>query len=81
MVHVRLYSTLRKYYPDGNDQGPLQIVYIRGMKTKDLMNVLGINEDREVSLIAVNGELKGLDFRYPIQDGDRVDLYGFVSGG
>ncbi len=81
MIHVRLYSTLRKYYRDGHGEGPLQIGYMPGMKIKELMNVLGINEDREVALIAVNGELKGQDYRYPIQDGDRIDLYGFVAGG
>jgi len=81
MIHVRLYSTLRKYYREEPGKGPLQIRYLPGMHIKELMNILGIHEEREVAIISVNGKIKGQDYHYSIQDGDRIDLYGFISGG
>ena len=81
MIYVRLYSTLRKYHTAGRGDQPIQISYFPLMTIRELLKELGIDQDREVSVIAVNGEVKGQNYGYTIQDGDRIDFFGFISGG
>ena len=45
------------------------------------MGKLGIVEEKEVMLVAVNGEVKGQNYEYTVQDGDNISLYGLIAGG
>lgn len=80
-VQVFLYSTLRKYQKDGSDSGSFQIAYTPGMTIESILDHLGITGNQEVSLVAVNGELKGQDSTVDLKDGDQVALYGVIDGG
>jgi hypothetical protein len=42
---------------------------------------LGIEQEKEVMLFSVNDEVKSLDYDYVVQDGDRVSLFGLLTGG
>ena len=81
MIRVTLYSTLRPYASDRDVDEPLYVSYKPGMTIRVLITRLGIAEEKEVMLFAVNDEVKKLNYDYPLQDGDRVKLFGLVSGG
>jgi molybdopterin converting factor small subunit len=81
MVHVRLYSTLRKYGNRNREEAPLSIPYITGLTIKILLAELGIRDEGQVSMIVVNGRLKGQEYDYSLRDGDDVGLYGYFAGG
>ena len=81
MVHVTFYSTLSKYARRGGGQIPLSVTHKPGLTIKALMSALGIADEGEVSMIVVNGQLKGQEYDYTVQDGDHIGLYGYIAGG
>lgn len=81
MIRVTLYSTLRPYALDRDVDEPIYVAYNPGMTMRALITGLGIAEEKEVMLFAVNDEVKKLDYDYPLQDGDSVKLFGLVTGG
>ncbi len=81
MISVKLYSTLRRYCPGSDIDVPICVEFESGITIGMLMAKLGIVEDKEVMLVAVNDEVKGQDYDYVVQDGDRVSLFGLLAGG
>ena len=81
MVHVTFYSTLRKYSLRAGGEIPLSVTYKPGLTIKALISELGIRDEGEVSLIVVNGRLKGQEYDYTVRDGDHIGLYGHIAGG
>jgi len=81
MVHVTFYSTLRKYGRRAGGEIPLSVTHKPGLTIKSLISELGIGDEGEVSLLVVNGQLKGQEYDYTVQDGDHIGLYGYIAGG
>lgn len=81
MIHVSLYSTLRKYQENNTPSRPIRIEYTPGMTIRNILHHLNIREDQEVMLVTINGNLKGQNCSLDLKDGDRVALYGVVDGG
>jgi hypothetical protein len=81
MVHVTFYSTLRKYGRRVGGHIPVSVKHKPGLTIKTLISELGIGDEKEVSMIVVNGHLKGQEYSYPVKDGDRIGLYGTIAGG
>ena len=81
MVHVNFYSTLRKYGSGAGGEIPLSVTHKPGLTIKALISALGIGDEGEVTMIVVNGRLKGQEYDYIIQDGDHIGLYGYIAGG
>ena len=81
MVHVTFYSTLNKYGRRAGREMPLSMTYKPGLTIRALMSELGIDDEGEVSMIVINGQLKGQEYDVPVQDGDHIGLYGYIAGG
>jgi sulfur carrier protein ThiS len=81
MINVRLYSTLTKYCSRGTEDTSICVEFESNMTIRTLMGKLGIVEEKEVMLVAVNGEVKGQNYEYIVQDGDNISLYGLIAGG
>lgn len=81
MVYVSFYSTLRKYGNRDGGKAPLSVPFKTGLTIKTLMTELGIRDEGEVTLIVVNGQLKGREYTYFVRDGDEIGLYGYLAGG
>lgn len=77
-VEVRLFTTLRDYYPDDVVDGVFQYE-LKGEKTvRDLAQELNL-PFAHIHLIMVNGEQGDLD--YKLKDGDRIGFFPPVGGG
>jgi len=81
-VEVRLYATLRKYQPEGNNSEPGEAL-VRELAEGTTVQKLLKNELRvppgEVKTVFVNGVSRRFD--HVLADGDRVGIFPPVGGG
>jgi sulfur carrier protein ThiS len=77
IVTVTFFADLRRFMPRGED-GPQRYTVHEGSAVADLLAVIGIEQDAEVT-IAVDGELAGRDT--PLRDGVEVMLLNPMEGG
>ncbi|AIF53338.1 MoaD/ThiS family protein [Pelosinus sp. UFO1] len=76
-IEVRLYATLRRYYPSWI-AGVSSVEVQADSRVSDLLNTMKIDM-AEVHIIMINGVSSTLDSA--LQVGDRVGLFPAVGGG
>ena len=77
-VEIRLYATLRKYYPSLRIGEPLDITLDNKVRLGNLFSELKIPKD-EIKIVLVNGKRE--EENYILQDGDRVGIFPLIGGG
>ena len=77
-IEVRLYATLRKYYPDLGIGEPLVMALDDKAKLGNLLNELKLPKE-EVKVALVNGKWE--DESYLLRDGDRIGIFSPIGGG
>ncbi len=77
-IEVRLYATLRKYYPSLGIGEPLVMALDDKAKLGNLLNELKLPKE-EVKVAFVNGKWE--DESYLLEDGDRIGLFSPIGGG
>ena len=77
-IEVRLYATLRKYYPDLGIDEPLVMALDDKAKLGNLLNELKLPKE-EVKVALVNGKWE--DESYLLRDGDRIGIFSPIGGG
>lgn len=77
-IEVRLYATLRKYYPDLGIGEPLVMALDDKAKLGNLLNELKLPKE-EVKVALVNGKWENES--YLLRDGDRIGLFSPIGGG
>ena len=78
MIEVRLYATLRKYYPDLGIGEPLVMALDDKAKLGNLLNELKLPKE-EVKVALVNGKWE--EESYLLRDGDRIGIFSPIGGG
>lgn len=78
VVTVKLYATLRKYYPDLGIGEGMKVELPEGATVGQLLNHLRLPSD-VVRVAFVNGIAR--DENYSLSDGDEVGLFPPVGGG
>ena len=77
-VEVRLYATLRKYYPSLGIGEPLVIALDDKAKLGNLLDELRLPKE-EVKVVLVNGKWE--EESYLLWDGDRIGIFSAIGGG
>ena len=77
-VEVRLYATLRKYYPDLGIGEPLVMALDDKAKLENLLDELKLPKE-EVKVAFVNGKRE--EESYLLRDGDRIGIFSPIGGG
>ncbi len=77
-VEVRLYATLRKYYPSLGIGEPLVITLDDKAKLGNLSSELKLPKE-EIKVTFVNGRSE--EESYLLEDGDRIGIFSPVGGG
>lgn len=77
-VEVRLYATLRKYYPKAKKSEALKVSLRKGVTLHCLYDRLNIPIE-DVKIVMVNGRAQNHD--YALSDGDRIAIFPPVAGG
>ena len=77
-IEVRLYATLRKYYPDLGIGEPLVMALDDKAKLGNLLNELKLPKE-EVKVAFVNGKWE--EEGYLLRDGDRIGIFSPIGGG
>ena len=77
-VRVKLFATLRRFYPELEVGEPLEVTLPKGATVKDLVERLRLPPDH-VRVVFVNGVAR--DDGHPLADGDEVGLFPPVGGG
>ncbi len=77
-VEVRLYATLRKYYPDLEIGEALAIALNDKTKLGNLLDKLKLPRE-EITVAIVNGKRE--EESYLLRDGDRIGIFPLVGGG
>ena len=77
-IEVRLYATLRKYYPALGIGEPLVMALDDKAKLGNLLDELKLPKE-EVKVALVNG--KWGDESYLLRDGDRIGIFSAIGGG
>jgi len=81
-VEARLYATLKKYHPEGENSKPGEALVrelAQGTTVQELLQKeLGVPPS-EVKTVFVNGVSRRFD--YVLADGDRVGIFPPVAGG
>jgi len=77
-IEVRLYATLRKYYPDLGIGEPLVMALDDKAKLGNLLNELKLPKE-EVKVALVNGKWE--EESYLLRDGDRIGIFSPIGGG
>jgi len=75
---VRLYATLRRYYPEAGADGAAVLEMAEGATLTDLLPRFGVPRE-EAKIFFVNNRQQGDD--YLLRDGDRVAIFPLVAGG
>lgn len=75
-VTIKLFGNLRRYLPTG--QEIVKLALSDGATITTTIDQLGI-DDGEVGLAVVNGEIAAETAA--LRDGDRLELFGIISGG
>jgi molybdopterin converting factor small subunit len=77
-VEVRLYATLRKYYPKSNKSESLKVSLKKGVTLQHIYDRLNISIE-DVKIVMVNGRAQ--NHGYALSDGDRIAIFPPVAGG
>jgi molybdopterin converting factor small subunit len=77
-VKVKLFATLRRYYPELGIGGGLDVELPDGATVGQLVNHLGLPADH-VRVVFINGIAR--DESYTLSDGDEVGIFPPVGGG
>jgi molybdopterin converting factor small subunit len=77
-LHVKLFATLRRHYPDLGIGEAMKIDLPDGATVDQLLSHLDLPE-KEVKVVFVNGIVRGRD--YTLADGDEVGIFPPVGGG
>ena len=77
-VHVRLYGTLGKEFPDHDPLAGFETEISENATLGDLIDRLGIPKSK-IGLVTVQGSLAKVD--HPLTHGDDVRIYRPVFGG
>jgi molybdopterin converting factor small subunit len=77
-VEVRLYATLRKYYPNLGIGEPLVMALDDKARLGNLFSELKIPKE-EIKAALVNGKWE--EESYLLEDGDRIGLFSPIGGG
>lgn len=77
-VQVKLFATLRRYYPDLGVGEGMDVELPDGATVGQLVQHLGLTADH-VRVVFVNGVAR--DDPHPLADGDEVGLFPPVGGG
>ena len=77
-VEVRLYATLRKYYPSLGIGEPLVITLDDKTKLENLFDKLKIPKE-EIKVALVNGKRE--EETYLLEEGDRIGIFSPIGGG
>ncbi len=77
-VEVRLFASLRKYYPDLEVGEALVITLDDKAKLGSLLHELKVPKE-EITVVLVNGKRE--EENYLLQDGDRMGLFSPIGGG
>lgn len=77
-VRVKLFATLRRYYPDLGIGEGMDVELPDGATVEQLVRHLGLPADH-VRVAFVNGIAR--DDAHPLADGDEVGLFPPVGGG
>ncbi len=77
-VEIRLYATLRKYFPKANKSEALKVTLKKGVTLQRIYDQLNIPIE-DVKIVMVNG--KAQNHCYVLSDGDRIGIFPPVAGG
>ena len=77
-VNVRLFATLRRFYPDYDPEKGIDVKVEEGSKIEKLIRVLQLPEN-EARVILINGKSKMTTDT--IKDGDRINIFTPLGGG
>ena len=77
-VEVRLFATLRRYYPDPDAKNGVVLEMPEGASLNDLLSTLKVPV-QEASILFVNNRKQTID--YVLRDGDKVGIFPQVAGG
>ena len=77
-VNVRLFATLRRFFPDYDPEKGIEVKVDQGSTVKNLIQTLQLPEN-EARVILINGKSKNLTD--VIADGDQVNLFTPIGGG
>ncbi|SNB51661.1 MoaD/ThiS family protein [Thermoflexus hugenholtzii] len=77
MIEVHLYGELRRYAgkTDPREEAVLRIPYREGLTVADLLREIGIDPEREVSNIFINGRYDYHARSRLLRDGDRLGVF------
>ncbi len=77
-VEVRLYASLRRYYPDLKSGESLSLALDDNVNLENLLDKLKVPR-KEITIVMVNGRRE--DGSYLLQDGDRIGVFPLIGGG
>lgn len=77
-VKVKLFATLRRYYPDLGIGEGIEVELPDGATVGQLVRHLGLPNDH-VRVVFINGIAR--DESHPLADGDEVGMFPPVGGG
>ena len=77
-VNVRLFATLRRFYPDYDPEKGMDVKVEEGSTIEKLIQFLRLPEN-EAKVILINGKSKMATDT--IKDGDRVNIFTPLGGG
>ena len=77
-IRVRLYGTLRRNSPAGEQSDGIEVEIPEGGTVRDLMDLLGISESRGAAVVMAGRVLAADD---QVQSGARVDVFQSIGGG
>jgi len=77
-VNVRLFATLRRFYPDYDPEKGMDVKVEEGSTIEKLIQFLRLPEN-EARVILINGKSKMTTDK--IRDGDRIDIFTPLGGG
>ena len=77
-VQVKLFVTLRRYYPELGIGEAMPVELSQGAKVGDLVDRLRLPADL-VTVVFVNGVVRDDD--WPLNDGDELSMFPPVGGG
>ncbi len=77
-VRVKLFATLRRFFPDYDPDKGIDVTLEEGSTIEDLIQALGLPAT-EARVILVGGISKKLSDR--VKDGDQVNIFTPLGGG
>ena len=77
-VEVRLYASLRRYYPELKGGEALSLALDDNVNLENLLDKLKVPR-KEITIVMVNGQREAAS--YLLRDGDRIGVFPLVAGG